>query len=278
MSGSHERWLEENRAFWDERVPIHLRSGFYDVVGFRAGRAPLPPFEIEEVGEVAGKDLLHLQCHFGLDTLSWARRGARVVGLDFSPAAVEAARSLAADTGLEAEFVCANVYEAPEALPGRSFDVVYTGTGALDWLPDLGRWAEAIAGLLRPGGFLYLAEFHPVTWIFADEDLTVRYDYFRKEGVVSDEPGTYADPDAQTAHDRTHEWNHPLGEVITAIIEAGLRLEMLNEHDHTLFRRWPFLVETEPGVYRLPEGMPSLPLMYSLRAGKPATAPASRPT
>ena len=153
--------MEANRRQWDERAPLHVASEFYDVDGFRAGRSTLRAVEVEEVGDVTGRELLHLQCHFGLDTLSWARRGARVTGLDFSESAVEAARALADAEGIDAEFVCANVYDAVAALSGRTYDVVYTGIGALCWLPDIDRWAATAGALVKPGGSLYVFEHHP---------------------------------------------------------------------------------------------------------------------
>ena len=272
MSGWRDEWREANRANWDERVPIHVSGEFYDVAGFKAGGERLRPFELSEVGSVSGKDLVHLQCHFGIDTLSWARRGARVVGLDFSAPAIEEARRLADELGLEADFVQSDVYGAAGALGGRDFDVVYTGLGALNWLPDIRGWARVVASLVRPGGFLYLSEFHPFSWVFGDEDLTVAHDYFHgEEPEVWDEPGTYADLDAETVHNRTYEWNHTLGEVVSAVIEAGLILEFLHEHDHTLFPRWPCLEKVGFDTYRLPDGKPRLPLMYSLRARRDPT-------
>ena len=188
-----EEWLALNRALWDERVPIHVASDFYDVDAFLAGASTLRSFELEEVGDVAGLTLLHAQCHFGLDTLSWARRGARVTGLDFSEPAIAAARKLAADAGLEAEFVASDVYEAAAALGDRRFDLVYTGLGALNWLPDVERWARVMASLVAPGGRFYLAEFHPFSAVFAEDALTVKYPYFHTEPFMWDEPGTYAD-------------------------------------------------------------------------------------
>ena len=272
MSDWRDEWLEANRANWDERVPIHAGGEFYDLASFKEGQERLRPFEIEEVGDVSGRDLVHLQCHFGIDTLSWARRGARVVGLDFSTPAVEEASKLAAELGLDAEFVRSDVYDARSALGGRDFDVVYTGLGALNWLPDIRRWAGVVAALLRPGGFLYLSEFHPITWVFGD-DLTVAHDYFHaEEPEVWEEPGTYADLEAETLHNTTYEWNHTLGDVVSAVIEARLVLEFLHEHDYTLFARWPFLEKSGFDAYRLPKGTPRLPLMYSLRARKPGEA------
>jgi SAM-dependent methyltransferase len=259
-------WLDTNRRMWDERVPIHVGSDFYDVEGFLAGASTLRAFEPGELGDVAGRTLVHPQCHFGLDTLSWARRGALVTGFDFSAPAVAAASELAQRAGLEAEFVHANVHDAPAALGGRRFDVVYTGLGAINWLPDLEAWARTMAALLSPGGRLYLVEFHPATAVFADDDLTVAYPYFHDAPLEWDAPGTYADPDAETVHNRSVEWNHGLGAVVSTLVAAGLRIELLHEHDYTLFQRWPFLRRAQDGTYRLPAEVPSLPLMYSLLA------------
>jgi SAM-dependent methyltransferase len=262
-------WRELNRAMWDERVPIHLASRFYDVTGFKSGRSSLRPFEVGEVGSVSGKDLLHLQCHFGMDTLSWARLGARVTGVDFSSPAVEAARRLAAEASLDATFVCADVYSAPAAL-GRRFDVVYTGIGALIWLPDIVRWAGVVAQLLEPGGVLYLVEVHPLIDVFADATLDVEHEYFHDPaGTVFDGAGSYADPDARTRRNRSVEWRHPLGDVVSALVDAGLRIELLREHDFTVYARWPFLEQRADGYFHFPPSMKRLPLLYSLRARLP---------
>ena len=253
--------------------PLHVASEFYDVVAFRAGADTLRPFEHEEVGDVGGRSLLHLQCHFGLDSMSWARRGAAVTGLDFSKPAVEAANELASELTLEARFIAADLYDARAALEGERFEIVYTGLGALNWLPDLDGWARIVADSIAPGGFLYLAEFHPFEWVFADDDLTVVRDYFNEpEGEVLDEgPGSYADLDATTQQNATREWAWPVSDVISAILGAGLSLELFHEHDYTLHARWPAFeaVGGELGagrVYRPPAGWPRLPLMYSLRA------------
>jgi SAM-dependent methyltransferase len=262
-------WLEINRAMWDERVPIHVGSEFYDVRGFLAGESTLRDFEPAEMGEVDGRTLVHPQCHFGLDTLSWARLGARVTGLDFSPPAVQAARDIAAQAGIAAEFVHTNVYDAARALAGREFDIVYTGLGAIIWLPDIERWAQTMVSLLGPGGRFYLAEFHPLTAVFADESLDLDQSYFDRGPHTYEEPGTYADLDAPTEHNRSIEWTWTLGDVVSALTSAGLKLEFLHEHDYTLFPRWPFLERDDRARYRLPAHIPSLPLMFSLRAIRP---------
>jgi SAM-dependent methyltransferase len=259
-----------NRACWDERVPIHVASDFYDVDGFRAGRLTLQPFEVEEVGEVAGLDLVHLQCHFGLDTLSWARLGARVTGLDFSEPAVEAARRLAGDLGIDAHFVCGDVYDAPTLL-GATSDVVYTGHGALNWLPDIGGWAGVVAALLRPGGVLYISEFHPLCWVVDEREPRLVGDYFDVGPQRWDEPGTYADLSAETQHNVTYEWNHGLGDVVRALAGRGLGVELLRERPYTLYPAFPWLEQHDDGTYRPGDGAPRIPLMYSLRARRPAS-------
>ena len=274
MSTDTETWFDANRRHWDERVPIHRRTPFYDVEGFLAGRNVLEPGEIPEVGDVAGKSLLHLQCHFGMDTLSWARLGANVTGLDFSSEGVAAARQLAAETGIEAEFVEANVYDAPEALGGRTFDIVYTSRGVLTWLPDIPRWAEVVATLLEPGGFLYLREGHPFVHIFDDEaesGFSVRYPYFHgPEPDRWDDPGTYADPTAVTVENETYEWSHPIGSIVTAIAQAGLVIEFLHEFDHLCWEAFRWMAPgEEPGTWVLPGHRDSIPLAYSIRARKP---------
>jgi len=269
--------LRDNLETWQAWTQIHLGSDFYDVASFRDGSNPIRvrDYEIEEVGPVAGKTLLHVQCHFGLDTLSWARLGARVTGADFSPAAIEAATGLAADVGVEARFVVSNLYELPANLDG-DFDIVYTSRGVLGWLSDIRRWAKVAAHFVKPGGFLYIAEVHPVAQVFDDEDvepgeLRLRYPYWEHERPFSyDVEGSYADRSAPTPGLREHSWNHGLGEIVTALADAGLHIDFLHEFD---FTEWavPFLVEREDSKWRLPgDANGRLPLFFSLKATKPA--------
>jgi len=239
---------EANRRRWDELAPLHFRSAFYDVDGFKAGKSTLHSLEIEEVGDVTGKTLLHLQCHFGLDTLSWARRGARVVGVDASSEAIELARSLAGEVGLPAGFLCARVQDLPalpELTPG-GFDVVFTSYGVLCWLPDLRPWARTIVHFLKPDGIFYIVESHPFTDVFADAagetDLRLAYPYFPGPAPLTEEvPGSYADRTAVVANRTSHVWIHSLGEVVTVLTEAGLRPEFLHEHTCTVFQRFPWM-------------------------------------
>ena len=261
-----KKHLDANRSMWDDRVDIHVTSDLYNVAGFLDGQCRLREFEPDEIGSVDGQTLLHLQCHFGLDTLSWARRGAIVTGIDFSEPAIHAAREISQRADIAATFEVCNVYETAASLDQR-FDIVYTGLGAICWLPDLDAWAREIVKLLKPGGTFYMSEFHPVTDIFGEHDLAVAESYFDEGRPYRDETGgTYTDRDAATSRNLNYSWTHPLSHVITALLKVGLTLESLVEHDYTVFPRFSAL-SAAPGtdVFRFPEGHPRLPMMYSIR-------------
>jgi SAM-dependent methyltransferase len=277
MSTGHEREIADNRALWDAWTAIHTAGSFYDVQRFRDDPTDvrIRPFELEEIGEVTGKTLLHLQCHFGLDTLSWARLGAaQVTGIDFSEPAIAFATELAAETGLadRSRFVVSDIYNLPGPLAGATFDVVYTGRGALGWLPELAPWARVVASFLAPGGVFYIHEGHPVLWAIADEQptegLAIGYDYWGGETLSFPVEGSYADPAADVDAEVEHGWNHSLGEIVTQLASNGLRIELLDEK-RELDWPAPFLVDRGDGTHVWPETMAgSLPLMYSLRARK----------
>lgn len=268
-------WRAINRANWDERVAIHLASVPYDLTPLREGRGTLNPIEEAELGPVAGLAVLHLQCHFGKDTLTLAQRGAAAVGLDFSEPAIAAARALAGEVGLadRTRFVQADLYDAPEAIGApAAFDLVYVTWGAINWLPDIARWAEIVAHFLKPGGRLYLAEGHPAALVFDDEAPPAHggfpgayVPYFDTRGHTFDTPNDYADEQAVIANSRTVEWMHPLGEVITALIDAGLALDWLHEHDAVPWRMFRCLAECQDGMFRWPTER-WLPLAFSLSA------------
>ena len=263
MDTEHRR---ANRAMWDERVDLHVESDLYNVPGFLAGQCRLRDFEPDELGSVEGRTLLHLQCHFGLDTLSWARRGAIVTGIDFSEPAIEAARKIARHADIPATFEVCDVYETAATLD-RTFDIVYTGLGALCWIPNLDAWAREIVRLLVPGGTFYMSEFHPLTDVFGEDDLAVTESYFDDGRPFRDETsGTYSDRSAKTSNNLSYSWTHPLSRVITALLKVGLTLDSFAEHDYTVFPRFTAL-SAAPGtdVFRFPEGHPRLPLMYSIR-------------
>jgi SAM-dependent methyltransferase len=263
--------LETNRRHWDELVGIHQQSAYYDLPGFKAGRDSLHSVEINELGDVHGKTLLHLQCHFGMDTLSWARRGATVTGIDFSEPAIEAAHGLATELGIEAQFVCSDVYSLEDRLDSQ-FDIVFTSYGVLFWLSDVGRWARVVDHFLRPGGAFYMVEFHPVAGIFENvgvDDLLVRYPYFSGDALRFDDDGTYADREATVTNRTTYSWAHPLGEVVSALIDVGLHIEFLHEFPFTVEQWYPFMEKSDDGYWRLKERDKSVPLLYSIRATKP---------
>ncbi len=229
---SYDRELADNRKLWDAWTEIHTTSSFYDVQRFRDDPTDvrIRPWELQELGDVAGKTLLHLQCHFGLDTLSWARLGAgHVTGVDFSEPAIAFARELAAETGLadRSRFVVSDIYALPGPLAGETFDVIYTGRGALGWLPDLEPWAAAVSSFLVPGGAFYIHEGHPAMWALADEQpvpdrLAFDYDYWGGETLSFPVEGSYADPSAEVDAEIEHGWNHSLGEIVTLLASHGL--------------------------------------------------------
>ncbi|HVL53553.1 MAG TPA: class I SAM-dependent methyltransferase [Vitreimonas sp.] len=268
-----DEFLATNRALWDEWTSVHERSAFYDLEGFKRGGVRIADHEIEEIGPVDGRSLLHLQCHFGLDTLSWARLGAQVTGIDFSPKAVALARSLADELHLAARFIESDVYRLPEVLD-ESFDLVYTSNGVLGWLPDVARWGEIVARYLKPGGRFYILEIHPVAQALENEgvapgELRLAYPYWEHANPLAfPVQGSYADRSASLETETEYGWNHSLGEIVTALADAGLRIEKLREYP---FVNWKldFCERRDDGRYYLPPGDGELPLMFSVLATKP---------
>ena len=273
MSNDH---LAANRANWDDRVEGHLADSEYRVDELVANPDFVSrevAFAVAEMGSVRGVRLAHLQCHIGTDTISMARLGARVTGLDFSPRSIEAASALARDCGVDARFVLGDVHDAP-ALLGEQFDVVYTGVGSLCWLPDVRRWAAAAAACVRPGGLLYLHEVHPTVQSLGDDwrpdGPRLEYPYFETpEPDASDTEASYTGT-ARLTHTRTYQWNHGLGETLTALLDAGLRIRFLREHTQLCYQAWPHMVQDEQGWWTLPKGADRLPMMFSLLAQKEA--------
>ena len=280
MVGMRPEWLAANRANWDERVDIHLASESYDLAPLRAGKGRLHTIEEAELGPVEGLRVLHPQCHFGRDTLILAQRGAEVVGLDFSAPAIAAARRLAEETGLasRARFVHADIYRSRETIPEpAAFDLVFMTWGTLVWLADINAWAAIVAHFLKPGGSLYLADGHPCAFVFDDAARgpgtllpAWHVPYFRREPMVIDDPRDYADETARLHNERTYQWLHPLADIVSALIGAGLSLSWLREHPCVPWRMFECLVETDDGMFIWPDEH-WLPLAFSLRAVRPAS-------
>ncbi len=266
-----------NRASWDERAPAHAASPGYAVDRFAADPTYLSDvvrFDQPRLGDLSGVRGVHLQCHIGTDTVSLARLGAKMTGLDFSPAAILQGRRLAELAGADVEFVESDVYGALDVLPRESFDLVFTGVGALCWLPDVRAWAGVVSGLLRPGGRLFIREGHPVLWALDEERdddlLTLQYPYFEHaEPLVFDDPGTYVETDVEFTSNITHSWNHGMGEIVTAVLDAGLEVTGLVEHDSVPWDALPgHMTELGGGEYRLTDRPERLPHTYTLQARK----------
>ena len=272
-------YRDVNRASWDDRVAAHTASPDYAVARFTDDPSFLSEvvsFDAPRLGDIAGLDAVHLQCHIGTDTVSLARLGARMTGLDFSAPALEQGRRLAAAVGLDVEFVESDLYGAPEVLGRERFNLVYTGIGALCWLPDIRRWAAVVASVLRPGGRLFMREGHPVLWSLADPRpdglLALEYPYFEQRApTVWDEGGTYVQTDQVFTHNLTHEWNHGLGEIVTALFDAGLELTALEEHDSVPWDAMPGqMTAIGGGEFRLTDRPERLPHSYTLQARRPS--------
>jgi SAM-dependent methyltransferase len=272
--------FELNRSNWNERASFHARSEYYAFERYADDPeyiSDVVRFDLPRLGELRGLRGLHLQCHIGTDTLSLARLGAEMVGLDFSAAALSEARRLAEMANTVIEYVEANAYDAPAALGGRTFDLVFTGIGAICWLPDIRRWAQVISDLLHPGGRLFIREGHPMLWAVEepreDQLLVVKYPYFEHvDPFVEDVDGSYVDRDAHFKHTVSHSWNHGLGEIVSALLDADLQLTMLVEHDSVPWEALPGQMErtSDLGEWRLADRPERLPHSYTLQAIKPA--------
>ena len=263
----YETYFQANRQLWDKKTPVHIGTEFYDLDGFKRGQTSLRNIEIEEVGEVRSKSLLHLQCHFGMDTLSWARRGARVTGIDLSPVAISEAKKLAKELKLEADFLCANVYELTGHLKA-TYDIVFTSYGVIGWLPSLEEWAETICAFLKPGGIFYIVEFHPFVWMFDEQLQEITHSYFN-EGVIADQIiGSYAD---RTADIRMMEygWNHSLSDIYTFLTAVGLEVAFLHEFPYSTWNCFSDMKEIATNQWVNRKWGSKVPYLFSMKASLP---------
>jgi 2-polyprenyl-3-methyl-5-hydroxy-6-metoxy-1,4-benzoquinol methylase len=259
-------YIEINRALWNERTIHHLKSDFYDMEGFLAGKSSLKEIEMGLLGDVAGKSLLHLQCHFGQDTISLAKMGAKVTGVDLSDKAIATAEELAAQLAPDARFICSDIYDLPD-VHHEQYDIVFTTYGTIGWLPDMKRWAAVVSHFLKPGGTFVFAEFHPAVWMFDNDFTYVQYPYFNTEPIIENEEGTYADKDAPIAL-KSVGWNHGLAEVVQALINEGLNIEVFNEYDYSPWQFTGKTIKAAEDRYYIKGMEGKLPLVYSLKAVK----------
>jgi len=256
-----------NHAVWEAWTPHHFRSAGYDIPSFMAGREPLDPITLAGVGDVAGKSLLHLQCHFGLDTLSWARRGATVTGVDFSATAIAKAQEIAQQMALPADFVCCNVYDATASL-AREFDIVFTSVGVLGWLPDLEGWAKVIASCLKPGGRFFIFEAHPTAFLFDQQPpagMRLMYPYFARAPLIELETGSYAAPDSGTQV-TSHSFSHPLADILGSLLRAGMRITSYDEYSFLRWPAMPWMTRRDAYFWDLPAEFGEIPMMFALTA------------
>jgi SAM-dependent methyltransferase len=264
-----DRYRSANQALWNEWTTIHAHSDAYDLESFKTGHNALHPLEMAELGDVRGKRLLHLMCHFGMDSLSWVHLGAQVTGVDFSERAIDLASSLSRELNLPARFICSDVYDLPAHLD-EQFDIVYTTYGVLAWLADLPAWANIAARFLKPGGVFYLADFHPLSLLFEEVngELRLAYLYFDEQVMEVQTEGSYVDRSAPVAQKVNYQWTYTLGGVVSALADAGLHIQFLHEFPFSTFQMQPSMVKGDDRYWRLPGDQKKMPLLFSIRAVK----------
>ena len=263
---NNSEYFETNKATWNQKVKIHANSDMYDMEAFRNGKTSLMPYELEMLGDVNGESLLHLQCHFGQDTLSWSRLGAKCIGVDLSDEGINLAKALNNELKLDAQFVCCNVLETSQFIK-ETFNIVYTSYGVIGWLPDLKPWGKMIAERLETGGAFFMAEFHPIVWMFdyLEEKPILKYGYMQDEVIYEEYEGTYANQNSKMIS-KEYGWNHVLSEVINALTEAGLHIEYLKEFDESPYNVLPDLEKTDSGMFVTKDKL--YPLIFTLKASK----------
>ncbi|RYD80823.1 MAG: class I SAM-dependent methyltransferase [Sphingobacteriales bacterium] len=263
MAENYVPFFAANKDLWNKKTLVHKDSDFYDLASFKQGKPSLNSVELAELGDVSGKSLLHLQCHFGIDTLSLAKLGAKCTGADISDESILLARSLNKELGLDAEFICSNIYDLKENLD-QKFDIVFTSYGTIGWLPDLDKWAGIINHFLKPGGIFYMVDFHPIVWMFDNHFIKFEYSYFNFGVIVEETSGTYADRNAEIKQ-KEYGWNHPLSEIISALRNAGLQIDFLHEHDYSPYNCFNNTVEIAEDKWQIQGLEGKIPMLYSIK-------------
>ena len=266
-SQPEKNYKEINRKSWNQRVDVHMDSDFYDMEGFLSGKTSLNSIEMELLGDIRGKEILHLQCHFGQDTISLAREGAIVTGVDLSDKAIDRAKALASQCDVEVSFIQCDIYDLPNHLD-RQYDIVFTSYGTIGWLPDLDKWASVVSRYLRPQGQFVIVEFHPVVWMFDQDFRKIEFNYFNTGAIVENEEGTYADKKAPISQ-QSIVWNHSLSEVVNSLIKCGLAVNSLDEYDYSPYNCFKNTVESSPKKFRIKHLENKIPMIFAIEATKP---------
>ncbi len=259
-------YIKANKETWNNKTDIHIASEFYDVEGFLNGKLTLNDIELKLLGDVMEKKILHLQCHFGQDTISFARMGAEATGVDLSDKAIERANEFAQKLNLDVTFVCCDIYDAPKMIDEK-FDIVFTSYGTIGWFPDLEKWANVVSHFLKPNGKFVMADFHPVLWMFDNNFETVFYNYFNVEPITENETGTYADRDSEIIT-KTITWNHPTSELLNALINTGIEINSFDEYDYSPYNCFNKTVEFEKDKFRIKHLDNKIPMVYSILGTK----------
>ncbi|HKX86138.1 MAG TPA: class I SAM-dependent methyltransferase [Flavobacterium sp.] len=259
-------YLEINKKTWNEKTDFHVDSEFYANDDFLKGKSSLNEIELKLIGEIKGKSILHLQCHFGQDTLSFARMGAKATGVDLADKAIQKAKEFNEQLNLDAKFICCDIYDLPKHLD-EQFDIVFTSYGTIGWLPDLDKWANVVSHFLKPQGKFILADFHPIVWMFDNDFKEVFYSYFNVEPIIEEESGTYANKNA-SLETKTITWNHPTSEVLNALIKSGLEIQSFDEYDYSPYNCFNQTEEFEPGKFRIKHLQNKIPMVFAVEATK----------
>ncbi len=259
-------YIETNKQLWNKKTDFHIDSEFYDMENFLKGKSSLNEIELKLLGNIAGKSVLHLQCHFGQDTISLSRMGALVTGVDLSDRSIEKAKSIAQLLGVDTEFICCNIYDLPQNL-NKQFDIVFTSYGTIGWLPDIDAWAKIVSIFLKPNGKFIMADFHPVVWMFDNNFENITYSYFKSEPIVELESGTYADVNA-VVNLESVTWNHSTSEVLNSLIKNGLAINSFDEFDYSPYNCFNQAKEDEPGKFRIPRFENKIPMVFAIVAAK----------
>jgi SAM-dependent methyltransferase len=259
-------YIELNKQTWNNKTDVHIASDFYDMQSFLNGKSTLNSIELDLLGAISTKKILHLQCHFGQDTMTFSRMGAKATGVDFSEKAIEKATEYAKQLNLDTRFICCDVYETLQHLDEK-FDIVFTSYGTIGWLPDLKKWANVISNCLKPNGQFVMADFHPVVWMYDNDFKEVFYSYFNIEPIIEDESGTYADRYSEIEA-KTIGWNHPTSDILNSLIQSGLEINCYNEYDYSPYNCFNETEEFEPGKFRVKHFENKIPMVYSILATK----------